>query len=281
MSLPERGLVPASDRRRRRNGGLPVGPLHDRRIVVTRSRAQAAGLMQRLSELGANALLLPCIRISPPEDDRPLRAAAAAAREADWWVFTSPNGVRAFIHALRASGQGPTMVAGGVSVAAIGPGTAAALRAAGITPEVVAERAVGEGLADALEATGRIRGRRVVLPRAAEGRAVLADRLRAAGARVEDVVAYRTDAERMADGVAADALVRGQVDAVLFASGSAVRVFAGMMGTDLTTRFVSIGPITSAALGACGLPVDAEAAEHTLDGLVEATLSLLAHGRAP
>jgi uroporphyrinogen-III synthase len=153
-------------------------------------------------------------------------------------------------------------------VAAIGPGTAAAIRAVGVLPDIVAERAVAEGLLEAL--AGRVAGRRVLVARAEEARDTLPDGLRDAGAASVDVVPlYRTVAD-VPDGSDAPA-----ADFVTFTSSSTVRFFhAAFADRDLgSVRGVSIGPITSATMRELGIPIVAEATDHDLDGLVAAVLA--------
>jgi uroporphyrinogen-III synthase len=139
---------------------------------------------------------------------------------------------------------------------------------------------VAESLAEAL---GDVSGRRVLWPRAADARDVLADRLRARGAEVRDVVVYRTvHAPLPADAVAR---VRS-AHAVTFASPSAVRSFVASLGTaPLGTpadavRVACIGPVTEAAARALGVRVDAVASPYTDAGLVAALGRVFSTGAA-
>ena len=143
-------------------------PLHGETVAVTRARAQASGLAARLRELGADVVETPAIRIEPLPVELP--------EPPDLLVLTSPNGVRLFFEALR----GDARALAGTRVAAIGPGTAAALREHGVEADVVPERFVAEGLLEALEGEP-LDGRRVVVARAAEARDVLPDGLRERG----------------------------------------------------------------------------------------------------
>jgi uroporphyrinogen III methyltransferase/synthase len=179
----------------------------------------------------------------------------------DLLCLTSPNGVDALFAQLRDARE-----LAGVTVAAIGPGTARALRGYGVEPDVVPERAVAESLVDAL---GKWPARRALVVRAAEGRDVLPDGLRERGIEVEVVALYETVAEPLPDDVRAAAAA---ADYLLFASGSSVRFYAAAGGSLTGPRLVSIGPATSAALREHGFAPDLEADPHTPDGLVQALL---------
>ncbi len=124
-------------------------PLFGRRVLVTRAKEQSESLAQALREAGAAAIELPMISIRPPSDPEPLRRAIARLRDYAFVVFTSQNGVVAFFAALAAHG-GDARALGGARVAAIGPGTADALRPFGIVPDVVPESFRGEALAEAI-----------------------------------------------------------------------------------------------------------------------------------
>ncbi len=179
----------------------------------------------------------------------------------DLVCVTSPNAPRLLLE--RCGGDARSLA--GVTVAAIGPGTAAALREAGIVADVVAERFVAEGLLEALP--GDLSGMRALVARAEEARDTLPDGLRAAGAEVDVVPLYRTLAslprqpERMLS-----------ADAVAFTSSSTVRRFAeALPGRALAgVRGVSIGPVTSATARELGVGIVAEAARHDVEGLIDA-----------
>jgi uroporphyrinogen III methyltransferase/synthase len=245
-------------------------PLSGRRVVVTRARAQASGFAASLRELGAEVVQLPVIRIAPPEDAAPLRAAAEAAGTFDWIVFTSANGVDRFFAALAEGGRDARAL-GGVSLCAIGPATAGELAKHGVRADLVPDEFVAESALAALVAATELAGKRILIPRAAEARAVLPDGLRERGAEVVEVAAYRT----VHDGSGADevrrALDAGEVDWVTFTAGSTVRSFAALVGADVgRARVASIGPITSATVRELGMRVDVEAEEYTIPGLLKA-----------
>ncbi len=249
-------LVGEVARLREQLAWLESRPLHGRTVAVTRARAQASALAARLRTLGAAVVEAPAIRIAPLETQLPPLSGY------DLVCVTSPNGADLLLDRLRDARE-----LAGITVAAIGPGTARALRARGVEPDVVPERAVAEGLVDALAATPV---RRALIARGAEGRDVLPDALRERGAEVDVVALYETVAEPLDDG-ARDAATAA--DYLLFTSASSVRFFHDAAGTLEGPRLVSIGPATSAELRARGAEPDLEADPHTPDGLVEALLA--------
>ena len=234
-----------------------AGPLSGRTIAVTRARPQASALAMRLQALGAAVVEAPMISIEPLAVELPDLAGY------DLLCVTSPNGVqRLFELARDARGLA------GPRIAAIGPGTAAALRERGIEPDVVPERAVSEGLVEAL---ADVPVSRALLARGEQGRDVLRDALRARGAEVDVLAVYRTVAEPLSDRERDAAL---GADDLVFASASAAEAFHAATGTFDRPRIVSIGPATSAALRELGCEPTVEAAEHTPDGLIQALLVL-------
>jgi len=244
-------------------------PLAGRRIAVTRPPGQAEALIAELRHLGADAVSTPTIRIADPPDISPLRGAIGRLEAYDWLVFTSANGVERFWREFEAEGR--ESLPEGLLVAAIGPATAEALEARGSQPQVVPEEYVAEAVADALVAFGDLAGRRVLLPRAGGARQVLPERLRAAGAEVDEVMAYESQPD--AEGILRlrEALERDEVDMITFTAASTVRHWVEASGSELgRARVAVIGPITARAARAAGLRVDVEAREYTVAGLVEA-----------
>jgi uroporphyrinogen III methyltransferase / synthase len=244
-------------------------PLFGRTVAVTRARSQAGELSVRLRRLGAQVCEVPTIAIEDPADGgASLAAAAAGVGDYDWVVLTSPNGAERFARQLR---DGRDLA--GVRLAAIGPGTAAALSRWHLVADLVPERFVAESL---LEAFGGPpdRGGRVLLARAAVARDVLPDGLRERGWEVDVVEAYRTVAVPL-DDAARDAVAGA--DAVTFTSSSTVDHFVAAGGLDvLPPVVVAIGPITAATAATHGIEVTATAGVHDLDGLVEAVVGTLA-----
>jgi uroporphyrinogen III methyltransferase/synthase len=253
-------------------------PLHDCRVLVTRARAQASGLARELRDLGAEAIELPAIRIEPRIESADVRRALGQIREYALICLTSPNGAHLMFEALAAigldaralGGGAPGGAGAGTTIAAIGPGTVAALAEHGIAADVVPERFVAEGLLEALEPI-ELSGRRVLVARAAEARDVLPDALRGRGADVDVVALYETVREEPEEAAVEAA---ESADYVTFTSSSTVRNLTEALGERFPrdARVVSIGPITSEAVREAGLEVAVEAERHDVEGLVEALL---------
>jgi len=194
----------------------------------------------------------------------------------DWVVFTSANGVDAFFDRGVVPAGRDARAFAPVKIAAIGPGTAAALGRRGLAADLVPERFVAESLLDAFPAPAPARTGRVLLARAESARDVLPEGLAAQGYTVEVLAVYRTE-PAPADPEALERIRTGAVDVVTFTSSSTVDNFCDAVGTpiDPAPRVVSIGPVTSARARARGLPVEAEADPHTIEGLIEAVVTLL------
>jgi len=244
-------------------------PLHGRRVVVTRARAQASGLAAILRNLGAEVVELPAIRIEPRIEAEEVRAAAAAIGIYELVCLTSPNGVRLLFEAIAAADLDSRALAG-VTVAAIGPGTARALAKRGVVADIVPERFVAEGLIEALGDV-EVEGSRVLVARAADARDVLPEYFEQRGAEVDVVSLYETVREPP-DAEAVEA-AQG-ADYVTFTSSSTVTNLTEALGERFPTnaRIVSIGPVTSETAKDAGLEVDVEAERHDIDGLVAALL---------
>jgi uroporphyrinogen III methyltransferase/synthase len=237
-------------------------PLAGRSAAVTRARAQASHLAARLRELGAEVVEAPAIRIVPTAGPPP------DLTRYDLVCLTSPNGVRLLFERMATAGLDARALAG-ATVAAIGPGTAAALRDHGVTADVLPERSIAEALVEALS---EVDARRALVARAAQARDVLPAALRARGIEVDELALYETVAEPLSSeqlGAVAAA------DYVLFTSSSTVRFFLEAAGgrTAIGGRIVSIGPVTSQTLRELGLEADVEAERHDVDGLVAALLA--------
>jgi uroporphyrinogen III methyltransferase/synthase len=247
-------------------GWFEQRPLFGRRVVVTRSRTQASGLVASLAALGADVVELPTIDIADPSDDgAALRKAAVDVDSYDWVVFTSTNAVERFFAELRdARAFGPA------KVAVVGAATADALAARNVVADLVPERFVAEAVVDAFP----VGPGRVLLPQAAGARPVLAAGLRDKGWVVDVVEAYRTVPARPGDAALRAAAA---ADAITFTSSSTVTGYLDLAGSEAVPPVVaSIGPITSRTAKEHGIDVTVEADRSTVDGLVEALLRALA-----
>jgi uroporphyrinogen-III synthase len=265
---------------------LTVPPLDGRSVVVTRTRAQASGLADRLSGLGAEVVELAVIAVVDPADGGEALGRAVdrlAAGAYQWVALTSANAVTRLLAEL-----GDRVVPPSTRWAAVGTGTARALEAGGRPVDLVPDVSVAAALARSFPGAGpRVPGGggtaghstgghstgTVLFPRAETVRGTLAAGLEAKGWLVDEVVAYRT----VAGNPSPEALdAAGRADAVAFTSSSTVERARELMGSRrLPPVVVTIGPVTSATARSAGMTVAAEAHPHTVEGLVEAVVSAL------
>ena len=252
-------------------GELPwfaARPMFGTRVLITRPREQADSLGDRLTELGAQVDCHPVIQISDPPDWAPVDRALGHLDRYDWLVLSSANGVSYLLDRLLAS-HGDLRKLAGVRLAAIGPATAEQLARYGLRADLVPDEYRAEALAAAL--SGEAAGRRFLLARASRGRDVLAERLRAAGGTVEQIVVYSSTDVARADPYVAEALSTGRIDWVTVTSSAVARSLARLFGDALgQAKLASISPITSGALRQLGYEPEVEAAQYTMGGLVEA-----------
>ena len=245
---------------------LESRPLHGKRIVVTRARAQASGLAGRLRDLGAEVVELPAIRIEPLIAAEEVVRAVESLHTYALVCLTSPNGVRLLFEAMDAQGRDARAFTH-AQVAAIGPGTARELERHGIKADFVPDRFVAEALVESL-AELPLADRPVLIARAAKARDVLPDALSERGARVDVVPLYETVTEDP-DPAAVEAAA--SADFITFTSSSTVTNLLGALGDRMpaAAKVISIGPVTSDTAREAGLEVHAEAERHDIDGLIE------------
>jgi uroporphyrinogen III methyltransferase/synthase len=252
-------------------------PLFGKRVLVTRPANQAGDLVRRLEQFGAVPLVLPAVEIREPPDWAPVDRALAQLAQYHWLVFTSANGVHALVRRLRHQGR-DLRALGALCLAAIGPGTADALRTYYLEPDLVPAEFRSEALAAALKEQAA--GRRVLLARADRGRDVLRQEL-AAVAAVDQVAVYSQVDAVTPNADVLDRLRRGEIDYVTLTSSNIARALARVLDAPCRARLeqgavqaVSISPVTSAAIRELGWPVAAEAAEYTVAGVVDALIQL-------
>jgi uroporphyrinogen-III synthase len=262
-----------------------AGPLAGLRVLVGRARHQASALSSGLRDLGAEVLEIPFIEIRKPRSYKALDRALNSLSEYDWLILTSVNGVDALwerLRRLRIGGKPMRHLTRHIKIAAIGPATRQAIEQRGVMVNVVPKEYVAESVVASLRR--KVRGKRVLLARAKVARDVIPRELRKLGARVDVVEAYETvipQASRQRLRAALQSSKR-RPDVITFTSSSTVRNFValleesrGRVGTILKrhldgVRLASIGPVTSSTLRELGLPVDIEAAQYTIPGLIKA-----------
>jgi uroporphyrinogen III methyltransferase / synthase len=254
-------------------GWFEERPLFGRRVAVTRTRRQAGELVARLRALGADAFEMPTIRIEPAPDKRAFYELVADAHTYDWVIFTSPNGVDAFFRAFFEIFKDAREI-GGVRIAAIGPATAARVRAFHLAVDFQPETYVAEAILEGLRAETSVENLKFLLARAEGAREVLAEELTRMGAIVDEAVAYRTVPETGDPTGGVRRFREEGADMITFTSSSTVRNFKDL-GLPVPAGLVtaSIGPVTSATMREMGLPVDIEAGQHDIPGLVRAIVA--------
>lgn len=257
--------------------------LEGRRVAVTHAREQRPerrdDVGKLLCDLGAEIIFCATIEILPPLEWAPLDDALHRLSTYDWIVFTSRNAVAHFSARLAKVAGLP--LTSGARIAAIGAATRDALRGYGMSVDAMPNRAMADAIPAAL---GDIVGMRILLPRSDIARPELPTTLRAAGATVDAVTAYRTVATSDAAELARQ-IRNGSVDAITFASGSAVRAFAAAVPRAIDSsggwsdasrpRIVVIGPVTATSAAELSIPVDGIATEHTARGLAQAVVECL------
>ncbi|NVM23473.1 MAG: uroporphyrinogen-III C-methyltransferase [Desulfobacterales bacterium] len=251
-------------------------PLLGKTVVVTRARAQASELLDRLSALGAECLECPTIKVVPPADWSPLDAAIDNLGAYDWLIFTSVNGVSFFFDRLYEKGKDVRALRD-VRTAAIGPATAKRLGDFGLKSDIIPETYRAESIIEAFEKEP-VNGKRVLLPRAKDARPVLPVELQKMGAVVDEITAYETEQVRENVDELIKRLEEGSIDLLTFTSSSTVRNFKALLPPERFESLIkgvivaSIGPITSDTARELGFKIDITALEYTINGLCEAIL---------
>jgi uroporphyrinogen III methyltransferase/synthase len=250
-------------------------PLAGKRVVVTRAPEQAGELIRELEQIGAEVLILPTVTFAPPSDWEPVDSALSEIGEFDWILLTSQNAVRFLAQRFRElKFDSKALQIGKPSIAAVGPATAQASAEAGLRVDYTAQEHSGESLARELNAS--LRNSRVLLPRSDRADDRLPRALREWGARVTEVVAYRTAVPETLDGRILDRLQQAEVDAIVFASPSAFHNLSDVIGANelaeisMRVDFAAIGPATARALRDGGARVAIEANESSAAGLADA-----------
>ena len=243
-----------------------------KRILITRPRAQAVGFAEKLRAAGFEAIFFPVIEIQPIRDNHALDRAFGHLSCYEWVIFTSVNAVEVVFDKFSGS---LTSDGNKLRFAAIGPKTAEALKARGVTPEFVPEEYVAEAI---LPGLGDLKNKWVLLPRAEIARQALPDAIMAAGGIAHEIAVYRTLPTRPSSD-ALSALQAG-VDSITFTSPSTVQNFVELLRREKMDPFqltgnpkiACIGPITERAAREAGFNVDLVAEQYTTEGLVSALL---------
>jgi uroporphyrinogen-III synthase len=247
------------------------------RVLVGRARHQAGALSGELRKLGADVIEVPFIEIRKPKSFKPLNEALKNLAQYDWLILTSVNGVEALqerMKTLRLTKRALRHL----RIAAIGPATKKAILRLGLKVDVVPEEYVAESVVRSLKS--KVQGKQVLLVRAKVARDVIPHELRRAGASVDVVEAYETVVPLSSRKRLRAALQHPhrRPHVVTFTSSSTVRNFIALLGSQARPKprrlkgilTASIGPVTSSTLRQLGLPVDIEARQFTIPGLIDA-----------
>lgn len=253
-------------------GEVDQAVLAGKRIVVTRAAEQAIELLKALQHAGAIPILLPVIRIMPAENLALLDYALRQLNTFDWVLFTSQNAVRVVHERLESMGHVPVEGKRHLLVGTVGGATALEAARAGFEVSHISTRPLGVGLVE--ELSGQLTGKKVFLPRSDRSSPDVVVALEKCGARVTEIVAYRTIMEEAQD---KDVVTKAMnADAVLFFSPSAVEGFESVCGEGKIAEFsatgvvLASGPVTLAALQAKGIVSATAAKEPSVARIVEA-----------
>jgi uroporphyrinogen-III synthase len=251
-------------------------PLAGKRIVITRAPEQAPTFFHALNEAGANVTILPCIDFVPPEDWSAVDSALSRLPQYDWIAFTSQNAVRFFSrHARELNLASLDLRASGPKIAALGTATAEVATGEGLPPDFIAS-AARSGSEFVAAFASRARGTKVLLPASDQAGDRIAEALRAVGADVTRVVAYRTCMPESLDGDAVDRIRREGADLIFFGSPSAFRNFVQMVNKDTldwlveSSAFGAIGPTTAQAIRDAGIEVGFESPQPNTNDIIQA-----------
>ncbi len=252
-------------------------PLFGKKIIVTRTREQASDLVAGLEEFGANCLEYSTIHIKPMDNYDILDGELERLDEYHWILFTSLNGVKYFFEHLYSKGMDARDLKG-PDLAVVGKSTADLLLSYGLNADLIPSTFTGEGLAESLLDQG-VEGRNILIPRALEGRQILPETLRGAGAQVTIAPVYQNcPAESDKESLRAE-LTSGTVEMITFTSSSTVRNFLAMLDAEnqeelrqilAGVKIAAIGPITAKTVTDNGLRVDVQPEVYTIPGLIQA-----------
>ncbi len=251
-------------------------PLMGKRIVVTRAREQASDLVKQLSDLGAECLECPTIKVVPPDDWKPLDAAIENISSYDWLVFTSVNGVNYFFERLFSKGKDARAL-GKLNTAVIGPATERRLFKFGLKSDIVPKSYRAESI---IEAFGNedVNGKKILLPRAKEARPILPVELTKMGAAVDEITSYYTKEVPDSADLLLKRLKENTIDLITFTSSSTVKNFKAILPDNIfetqmkDITIACIGPITADTAKNLGFDVHIVANSFTIPGLCEAIL---------
>lgn len=242
--------------------------LAGKKVVVTRTRAQASALVEMLEDRAADVIEIPTIKILPPENKKEFVELVTSVHTYDWLIFTSPNGVEKFFEAFYAAYKDARSL-GGVRIAAVGPSTAEKINTYRFACDLMPDSYVAEELVATFAKRESVENLTMLWVRGNEARDIVSKGLSALGAIVDECIAYQTVAETEDPTGGKARLAKDGADAITFASASAVEHFFNLgLPWPKGAKAISIGPITTKALQAHDVEI-IEAKESSLDAMVD------------
>ncbi len=242
-------------------------PLFGKKILVTRASAQAHELTKRLENLGASVIECPTVAMKPPSSYSSLDTALKKIKHYDWLLLTSVNGVNAFCDRLQKKKISHKHLAH-LSLGAIGEATARVMREKGLWVDCMPSKYQAEFFIKALRKAG-IAGKKVLIPRAQQGRDVLVEGLKEMRCSVSLVEAYRNVLPKKSAQKLKHILQNESLDILVFTSSSAVHHFAQLSGRgDVTVPIACLGPITAQTVRDYGWDVAFMPRRASMDALV-------------
>ncbi len=202
-------------------------------VLVTRAEDQAAEFAEHLKTLGLEAVIFPVIEFAPPTDEGPVLSAIEALPSYDWLLLTSANSVKFFLHYLNSTAD-----IKGLKICAVGPKTAEYAADSGLKIDLIPEQYQAEGVLKAFKEK-ELGGKRILFPRAEEGREILPTGLRELGAEVTLLPVYRTVAVEGKE-EELEKILREGLDVITFTSGSTVRSFISILGEGRKERLKGV-----------------------------------------
>ena len=250
-------------------------PLYGKKIVVTRSRAQASSLLKELKEFGADAIECPTIKITEIADNKAFNEFLNKTESYTHIVFTSVNGVNSFINKLFEANK-DLRILYNKKVICIGPATANALKEKGIIADFVPQNYIAESIIPYFENKKNVKA---AILRAETAREVLPEALKKMGHEVDVIPLYHTDFEGNIDSEVLESLKKNEIDYVTFTSSSTVEGFARMIkNTDIKLESIPaavIGPVTEEICKKYGFNIKTRAKEYTIKGLISSIINLV------
>jgi len=255
--------------------------LAGKRVAITRAAEQSQPLLAALREQGAYPILLPMIAFASPDDLQPLDDALRHLPQYHWVFFTSQNAVRALQERAEHLKVLLCEATGCAQIAAVGPATAEAARAAGLSVTYVAKEHNGVALAQELQ--GEVRGKRVLLPRSDRANHDLVETLQRLGAHPTEIIAYKTLRPAPDDRHNLETILQDVPDAILFFSPSAVHHLRELLGSPSflnlaeKSAFAAIGPVTERALQEAGVRRLIVASDTSASAILDSLATFFVH----